>query len=166
MIRFFDLLKFLFIVFILTSCVNEYNQLINFQLPDNIYSISHYENSNLLQFKVSDEDSSYMVIQKNSSPGGESMWKISFIDNDIYKIQSLENDKYLSVANEYLILQDWQGTDFQIWIIQKYKDEKFKIINKKTNKCLFIEYIQSSESEVKLKKCSNNPREFWKIKLN
>lgn len=161
---------FIVILIILAGCSTQTDKMINFKLLPGKYIITTYENHHRLQVVINTKDSSHCVIQKQSNSGEGDIWNIIPVENNTYRIQSELNQKFLasvpasnSTGDFNLALCDKNDQDLQLWYIHQFKNDKYKIINTDTRYCISIEYLQADSSNLMLRLCQNNIREFWQI---
>jgi len=164
---------FLFFILILLSCKSGYKKNRDYILPDGNYLILANDNqSKSIQALMNPADSTYIVLYKDTDSVRIAQWGLRHIEGHYYKIQSLLSEDLLTIVNSgkktnefKLVLSKDKGIDEQIWIIHRYKDDKYKISSKFNNHCLFVNWLDSDSISVNTRICNNRTTEFWKFEM-
>ena len=166
--------NFFLIMFIVSmiNCQSEYDKNRKFLLETGQYIFSTYNpDTNITRCYLNPEDTNSFSLSAKSKKSLNNLWlTIYHLDGHHYKIQSAKTKKFLSISNDSKTSLGFRiafavnsDSDSQIWIIQKYLDDKFKIINKKNFYCLSILRFRSDSCGIELKKCNNRYNEYWRI---
>ncbi len=157
--KYLTLLSFLFLV----SCGGEYNKNQKYIIPEGNYQIYSAKHQFQIQTVFDDLDSSYKIVLNTNKPGQRFLWRIINTEGKHYKIQSLTSGQYLSYKDSKIILSEEIDDETQLWIIHKFKDDKFKIINSSEIVCLCLPDKVYKNNDLAYRKCNNRPNEYWFI---
>ncbi len=146
---------------LLWSCNSEYSDNQKYILPDGLYNIISYPQQFRLQTSFDSVDSTDIVTFDSSNQIYNSQWSLKHIEGKEYQIQAHDLKKYLTLIDDALILTEESNNEAQVWIIHRYKDQKFKIINKSQIFCLCLPEKDAEKNVITTRKCNNRSGEYW-----
>lgn len=161
------------LLFVSFGCQSKYTKNRKYVLKDGRYALRTFNSdSNVQTFYLLSTDSGVCALTAQPENAGNRMfWIIQHLEGHDYKIQTLDGT-YLTNDNDpqsplgcKLALEKNKDTKGQIWIIEKYSNQKFKIMNKSNFYCLSNSKVNFDNYIVELKVCNNRPDEYWYIKI-
>lgn len=150
-------------IFLLFSCSSEYRDNQNYILDDGLYQIKSFPKEQNLGIGFDEVDSMDIVNYGLKDPNQITLWNIRHLEGKEYKIQASDLNKFLTLVNGKIALSEENNNDAQSWIIHKYKDQKFKIINKSLMTCLCLPDQDAKQNVVTTRNCNNRTGEYWSI---
>lgn len=146
---------------LLWSCNSEYSDNQKYILPDGLYNIISYPQQFRLQTSLDSVDSTDIVTFDSLNQIHNFPWSLKHIGGKEYQVQAHDLKKYLTLMDDALILSEENNNEAQVWIIHRYKDQKFKIINKSQIFCLCLPGKNAEKNIITTRKCNNRPGEYW-----
>jgi hypothetical protein len=164
-------IKLLLVLVFFSHCTNSYKKNRDFILESGLYNIYSFQNHLVISTKIFSDDSTIIQVCKLPSSNEKCLWEIESVYAKYFKIKYASTNKFLTIINgshdklsPVIKLMRETGEDNQLWIIHKYQNEKFKIINKSNKNCLYLPELEKDALSVEFRLCNNKPNEFWYIK--
>jgi len=150
-------------ILLLCSCSSEYSDNQNFILADGLYHIKSYPKELELGTGFDQVDSLDIVTYGIRDQNQIAHWKIRHLEGKEYKIQAIDLKKFLTLVDGKIFLSEESNNETQSWFIHKYKDQKFKIINKSLMTCLCLPDKDAKQNVLTIRNCNNRTGEYWSI---
>ena len=150
-------------ILLLFSCSSEYRDNKNYILADGLYQIKSFPKEQDLGISFDGVDSIDIVTYGIKGPNQITRWNIRHLEGKEYKIQSNDLKKFLTLVDGKIVLSEEINNEAQSWFIHKYKDQKFKIINKSLMTCLCLPEKDAKQNVVTIRNCNNRTGEYWLV---
>ena len=156
-------ISLLITILLLISCSSEYRDNQDYILADGLYQIKSFPKELDLGIGFDGVDSMDIVTYGIKNSNQITHWNIRHIDGKEYTIQANDLKKFLTLADGKIVLSEEITNEAQSWFIHKYKDQKFKIINKSLMTCLCLPEKDAKQNVVTIRNCNNRSGEYWSI---
>jgi len=155
------IIPFILVIVLLSSCSSEYGRNQDFVLADGEYKIGAWEHEYELGIVFDSIDSIEIVSLLPASGNKGTVWQISRLDKKEYTIQS--GGKYLTLEDGNISFSPQNNAESQIWVIHRFKDQKYKILNKAQLDCLCLSDEKDKQADLSSRICNNYEGEYWSL---
>ena len=152
-----------FILLLLVGCRSEYTKNQEYIIPPGTYQIFSDRYHFHIQTIFDSTDSTLLAVLNRNDSIKSCLWEIKHTGGKTYRIQSVESGLYLTFLEGSIVLTEEIDSEKQLWIIHKYKGERFKIINSSEKVCLCLPDKVNMNNLLVYRKCNNRPNEYWYI---